>query len=362
MSRTVHDRLVDVVRRELKRHLKVTYCVVEDVYPHIDPYPDERDLNVVDIKLRDIHADDPSTYFKRVICLQFYFGNLWGHVWTPRKGDLVLALVMENEKAIVFGGIPNHWQEPPCRKHSTSSGCSADNAICYDYLFKWAKWRPPKWTDDGKPREHPPAQHPDCLRGFHDYRDWQLVFDCLNGHNDPWCKNCDSVDNVLDGCSWFKFLSDISNSKIFPKNRIQFHHLCGSSVFFENDGTVYLENRVDEDHPKAHIKMSPNGQVEIQSASAPSGRCCGCEPLSDISRGARIRVEPDGEILLDNLEAGAYIKITSAGEIILHSPSKITLDAPLVDVTGRMDVDDDLRVGEDLSIVGTCDRMYEPGW
>jgi len=354
MSRTIHNRIQDEIQREMKRHLKFEFCIVEDVKPHIDPYPGERDLNVVDILLRDIHSDDPTTYRKRATCLQWFGGNLWGHVWTPRKDDLVLVLFMENEKAIVFGFLPNHWQEPPCRKHDASGGCSADKAICYDYLFKWAKWRPAPHNSEKKPRAHPPAQHPDCLRGFHDQRDWQLVFDCLFGHNDPWCQGCINLDYVLAGSHWFKFLSDETDSTKFWPDEHHYHHRCGSTVMFWDDGVIYIENRVEES-PKGHVKFFPDGKIELQTHSLPSGDVCGCrDDGSGSPNGARIQIKPSGEILLNNLEAGAYIQIKADGEIVLHSATKITLDAP------QVDVDSDVDIGGDLSIGGTCGSMYVP--
>jgi len=389
VSGTIHNRLADEIRRELKRLIKVEYCNVIDVMPHVSPYPGERDFNIVDIKLRDIHKDDPTVYRMRAICLQRDMGNLWGRVYTPRVGDLVAVLFLENEKAIVLGSLPNHFQEPPCRDHDRSK------SICMDYLFKWSKWRAPDWDSDHNPIDHPLPQHPDCLRGYHDQRDWQLVFDCIKGHGDPWCQGCKNVDFVLVGSSWFKFISDETDSAKFPKDRIQFHHLSGSVFWFERNSTIYLENRVNE-VPKAHIKMCPDGRVEVQSRSAgSSSSCCGqvtsaCPSCGETGCtgecggsgctvqdgccevGARIRVEPDGEIELKNLETDAYIRIETNGEIKLHSPIKITLDAPIVEATGGMSVagdvavgddltvDDDVTLGGDLSIGGACGSMYVP--
>ena len=328
---TGKNRLLDNVRRESKRILKCEFCVVQDVKPHLSPYHNgegeggrgDVDFNVMDIHLREVHSESKEAFRHRVISVQQNFGNLWGKVNVPRVGDLVAVLFMENQKAIILGGIHNHWQEPPCRDHNTADG------ICYDYLFKWAKWREPEKDEDGNYFGHPPAQHPDCLRGYHDTRDWQLVFDCIKGHEDPHCQGCKNIDWVQAGSTWFKSFSDESDTTKDAKDRVKFHHISGSTIFFDADGTVYLENRNGESYPLGHIKFFNDGEIELQSASDPSGEVCGVDgDGSGCTDGARARLFPSGEIELKNLENEAIVKVHSSGKIELkRGAGSISIEA-----------------------------------
>lgn len=328
---TGNSRVLDRMRREDKRLLKCEFCIVQDVKPHLNPYNNgegkegagDVDFNVMDVHLREVHSTSRQAHRQRVIAVQQDFGNLWGRVYAPRVGDLVAVIFLENQNAIILGGVHNHWQEPPCRDHDTSAG------ICYDYLFKWAKWREPLRDEDGNYYGHPPARHPDCLRGYHDTRDWQFVFDCFKGHADPHCQGCKNIDNVQTHCTWFKFLSDESDTTQDKKDRVKFHHISGSTIFFDDDGTIYIENRNGESYPLGHIKFFNDGEVEIQSASDPSGIVCGCDgDGSGCTDGARVRLFPNGEIELKNLENEAIVKIHSTGKIELKRGSGyITIEA-----------------------------------
>jgi hypothetical protein len=77
-------------------------------------------------------------------------------------------------------------------------------------------------------------------------------------------------------------------------------------------------------------------------------------PIASEQAGTRVIAVAPGDTSVDyaveaiDFETGAYIRIMKDGEIILHSPTKITLDAPLVEETH------DNKVDGDSTIVGFC--------
>lgn len=355
IGQTRMGRLLDETRRDSHQINRIELVEVEKLWPHVAPFPGDKDFNQVDSNLRD-RATEKGSKDKvmrwRINTLQRgpHDGKFAGHPYTPRKGDLAVILWYHNEKGVVIGTIPNREQEPVCRPGS-------DNQKTYDLVWKITPWDEPGRNPEDSFDKHPNPRNPDCLKWWDERaggkgRDWIFSKNCKPGNDNPSCSHCTGPDKILQGCSWFKILSDNTLASCGKPDRVWHHHLSGSTMFFDKDGVIYIENRVAED-PRGHIKFWPDGKIEIQSRSKPSGTVCGCTgDGSEFIEGARITLFPDGEIELNNLdvsgEESAFIKILTTGEIIAKTPKKIliqsenedvhikaanriTLEAPLID-------------------------------
>jgi hypothetical protein len=361
IGQTRLSRLTDETRRDQLQVNRIEIVAVEKILPHIEPLQRTMDggaigdLDQIDGNLRDRSMPIGEHAMRwRVNILQRNHGRFAGHPYTPRVGDLAVILWYSNEKGVLLGTIPNVEQETVCRP-----GC---NQKTYDQVWKFTPWDRPSKDGDRNWTAHPLPRNPDCLKWWDEReggsgRDWIFVKNCKPGNDEPRCKTCTGPDHILRGCSWFKALSENSLASCGKDNRTWHHHLSGSTMFFDDDGVVYIENRVDE-VPKGHIKFFPDGKIEIQSRSKESGEVCGCDgDGSPIIEGARITLEPDGEIWINNLEVdgedSGYIRILPDGEIIVITPrkisivseeedilikaaTKITLDAPLIDEVTSM--------------------------
>lgn len=359
VGQTRQGRLLDGTRRDTRQINRIELIAAEKIWPHLAPFDGDRDFSQVDGALRDRASPKGEAKQKmrwRVNTLQRgpADGKFSGHPWTPRVGDLCVVLWYNNEKGIVIGTIPNKEQEPVCRPGSNTR-------TTYDQVWKITPWDEPSRNAELDFNKFPDPRNPDCLKWWDERpggmgRDWIFCKNCKPGNDEPSCESCAGPDHILQGCSWFKLLSDRTLARRGKPDRVWHHHLSGSTMFFDKDGVVYVENRVSEE-PKGHLKFFPDGKIEIQSASNPSGVVCGCSgDGSGIVSGARITLHRNGEIELNNLDVGgestAFIRIAADGEITIKTPrkisiiseeedvlikaaTKITLDAPLIDeVTG----------------------------
>lgn len=258
------DRTQDNDRRDDSGIGRAKIYQVLDVLPHVAPYPGDKNFNVIEMLLKhrmisDGCVKDEDPVKKRCICLQRYHGKYQGKIWTPRIGDLVLAIPTYDEHLYILGTLPNDGQEPLCRPNSSST--------CYDYVHKRARWRKPIKADGYKDYvEFLDPEHPDCHKWWHDFGDEVWCFECPLGHENPDCKVCDHIDKVVD-CTYLKHFGRDSQTVTDKKYRVKFHHRCGSLVYFDEDGTFHLENRVSE-QKRAHVTLYPDASVVIRSAAA----------------------------------------------------------------------------------------------
>jgi len=342
MVLNTRDRNIDSSRREDARKGTVDRCEVIEVHPHVDPFDGgagDRDFNVVDVQLidrpRDSSGAAPLVKRTRINCLQHYHGCVQGDPWTPRIGDMVLIYWIKEREGLVIGTIPSVQQEPICRSEATSEH---QEIVC-----KRAPWEQPGMNQDGNYVVFPLPKHPDCFKWWPITRDYITIHDCPYGHNRAQCDKkapCTCLDDLQSG-TWWKVFSDISPTIYDKPRRVKFHHHCGSYYFFDEDGTVHLENRVAE-NPRAHITLYPNASVVIRSA----------DDDPELQRGAYIYLagyqgEEPGKIIIENSETHAQavfdtdgsielkhsltsLKISNSGAIIQTSPTEINLNAPAI--------------------------------
>jgi|GEM_PF-3419819 len=266
MAQNAFSRNIDSSRREDSRKGQMDRCEVIDVHPHVAPYNNgqgDKDFNVVDVQLIDRPRDsDGALCIKRtrLNCAQQYHGLFQGNPWTPRIGDQILVYWLNEREGIVICSITSAEQEPVCR----SQACAEHQEI----VCKRAAWRPPERNADGNYVVFPPPQHPDCFKWWPVTRDQIFIFDCPNGHEKPSCCKdtpCTCLDDLIRG-TYLKLFSDISPTKLDRAWRVKFHHHCGSVWYYDEDGTIYTENRVAED-PRGHVKHDPTGTIDIHSES-----------------------------------------------------------------------------------------------
>lgn len=312
---TVKERARDETARKRRTIPQRELCEVIDVHPHKEPYPADKFFNVCTLRLKDQRDQKKRDIIRtRVNVLQRDHGHRWGRIWTPRKGDLVLVDFLDDERAVILGTLPSFQQEPVCRP-MTDCECHEE----YDEVWKLCQWEEPKrdgcTPNSGNFVYFPEGKRPECFKWFHKKRDLIFVKNCIEGHIDPTCKNCDDIDFVQAGSTWIKFFSDDTESIRDPANRLKIHHISGSTLLFDDDGLVYLENRAGE-AAKGHFKMFPDGEIEIQSRSYQTD-ICGCG-ATGWSGGARGQFYPDGHVIFENLQNYAKIEIKSNGEIELN--------------------------------------------
>ncbi len=316
---------------------------MDEVEWHERPGDKKFNNSIVIMRDRREKADPGKTYIRlRLPSLQGLIGNCLGYNWNPRKGDLVYVLFYQERKGIILGSGWNWGQVPPCRPSP------------YDIVCKGGQWLEPKqdnWGDFYNDY-YPEAKKPFCFRWWHGPvlghtgpgRDWCFLFDyCRMGDAVPDCRNCKTIDSICRDLNHYikVYSSETESRKAYPL-RGEYHNPSGSYWLFEgcdkpsNDYTseVHTEGKgywriqgaTDETHLKGHLQHSPNGNMDIHSETS--------DPSDNT--GARVKVfshADSGDIAAEVqwFDTGSYIRIMKSGEIILHSPSKITLDAPLID-------------------------------
>jgi len=349
IGQTRMGRLLGETRRDTLQINRIEIIAIDQVEPnrravwvHTRPLVGrEGDLDQVEGRLRDrateAGSNKPIARY-RINCLQRGHANFAGHPWTPRKGDLAVVLWYGNEKGVVLGTIPNIQQETVCRPDN--------NDLCLDEVLKLCPAEDPlRRNPEGDFTEFPLPRDPVCVKWYDERetgkgRDVTLAFRCKPGNDRPQCDHCTGPDILKQDCTWLKWISDVTLAADGDKpDRLKIHHKSGTTIFLDLDGTFYIENRVAE-APKAHFKLFPDGTVQIQSRSNESGEVCGLDgDGSGATSGARLKLFPNGEAILHNLNADAFVRIEADGNIHIKSPIKITLDAPLTHVTGNHQID-----------------------
>jgi hypothetical protein len=343
------DRTQDNDRRDVAGVGRAKIYQVLDVLPHIEPFPGDKNFNIVELLLKhrmiaDGCVKDEPPIRKRVICMQRDHGKHYGTPWTPRIGDLVVVITTYDEHPIVLGILSNEQQEPLCRPNSSGK--------CYDTVHKRARFKKPgQITDkDGKPLypdyvDFPEPEHPDCHKWWHDFGDEVWCFECPLGHANPKCDVCDHIDKIV-GCTFLKHFGRDTQTETDKKYRVKFHHKSGSIFYFDEDGTVHLENKVAEAR-RAHITMHPDASIVMRSGDADNENNgayiylaghYGNEPGRVIIENAehkfsRIEISANGKI--DIKRDRTTITISESGAIILQSPTEINLNAPVIYQNGE---------------------------
>lgn len=348
--------------RLIARKSYIDYCVILDIDKdgtdgvkcHSPDHPEY--YNTVSIKIRstklvDEKSQDPNAIqHVNALILQKFVGNCFGEPYNPRVGDLVAVLFMYNEKPLVLGPIAT-IQQPPVMRAPTSEDAK------YDYVNKWCQWLKPKKDKNYDFFDHPQGKMPICFKRFHGPvtgstgigRDEMTVWDCQKGDADPTCSDCSKIDSVpRSGEQWFKVYSTQSESTEAYDSRIELHARCGSyfrvesensstsggssSEYSEGCGHIRLGNATCEGTKKGHLNFNPHGTIDIHSKHEEA-------PIASEQAGARVTVVAPEDSSVEyaveaiDFESGAYIRIMKSGEIIIHSPTKITIDAPLIDET-----------------------------
>ena len=345
--------------RLIARKSYIDYCVILDIDKdgtdavkcHSPDHPEY--YNTVSIKIRSTkkNSTNPNVLqHVNALILQRYLGNCFGEPYNPRVGDLVAVLFMYNEKPLILGPIAS-IQQPPVMRAPTSEDAK------YDYVNKWCQWLKPKKDKNYDFFDHPQGKKPICFKRFHGPvtgevgcgRDEMTVWDCQKGDADPTCSDCCNIDSVpRSGEQWFKVYSTQSESTEAYDSRIELHARCGSyfrvesensstsggssSEYSEGCGHIRLGNATCEGTKKGHLNFNPHGTIDIHSKHEEA-------PIASEQAGARVTVVAPEDSSVEyaveaiDFESGAYIRIMKSGEIIIHSPTKITLDAPLIDET-----------------------------
>lgn len=345
----------------IRAHLRVEKCVVDKVNYHKEP--NDKEFNTVDVIIRDravLVSEDPVR--KRIPVFQnFLGGHCGGYHWNPRKGDLVYVLFYQDKHGLV---LCNSWgwaEYPICRPSP------------YDIADKNGQWMEPyqdPTTGDFNREPYPKLKKPYCFRWFHGPlkgqtgpgRDWLWLFDyCHEGDACPDCRNCKDIDCVGRASNHgFKFYSEQTESKkAFPLRGIYFVPSgsymmfessdsgcggCVSEVFTAGKGFWTIQGATAIDQLKGHIRHYPDGSMEIHSAT------CNGE-----NTGVRCTVAAPNSSLFDfafeaiDFTSGSYIRIMKNGDQVLHAPTKITLDAPLIDCLTQL-----IHDHGNMQIDGSC--------
>lgn len=329
----VREGTESLVDAYLAKPIAPAICMVDKIYPHQKAWnmgAGDRKFNVVDIHLRDIREppndENDIKIYKRALVLQRYHGNACGTPWTPRVGDLVLVLYLHDNLPIILGTLPNIFQEPVCRPNSNEDSI-------YDMVCKICKWERPKRTKENEYNwtEHPfPSHPPVCMKYFDDTRDCVLVHTCPHGYkgHDEVCENCNTVD-YIDAGTYLKVLSGNTNSKIDPNWRTKYHHITGSIVYFDYDGTIHIENKVQES-PKGHIIFYPTGTIEMHSdhdensgasvtVYAPEDPSTIAADMLHRDTGAHVRIYKSGVVEITAAHVHIYSNVTIHGHLTVSS-------------------------------------------
>jgi len=362
------NRYIDQSRRLINRHLRLEICAVDEVTYH--EAPNDKKFNTVIVIMRDRRArnDDQKAYIRNELPVLQHFqgGNHGGANWNPRRGDLVYVLFYKEREGIVLGNAWSWAEYPVCRPTP------------YDIAHKGGQWMEPtqcKDTLDFLNQPYPSIKKPYCFRWFHGPvlgktgkgRDWAWLLDyCHMGDTTPSCKDCKTIDSICRTDNhYFKFWSSETESKKAHPLRGEYHAPCGSywmfdskccgdceectetccsEIFTQGRGYWRVQGAIGEQAMRGHLTHSPTGTMDLHTNTN--------DP--DDNTGVRVKiVEPDDNSEEFSFEAkdfttGAYVRIMKNGAIILHSPVKITLDAPLVEET-----EDNLTSG-DNTIIGSC--------
>lgn len=409
MVSNTRDRNIDSSRREDSRKGKVDRCEVISVRPHVKPYPTDKDFNTVDVQLIDrprIDGQAMTIRYVKLNSLQRWHGQLQGSPWNARIGDMIYVYWLSEREALVLGTCTSIEQEPVCRS------CANDKH--QERVEKLCVWEEPGKNDDGNYTIFPKPKHPICTKwwpvcqdGETIRRDWLQVWDCKNGHDRPECDQqapCNKPDDIKQR-TWWKYLSDVSDTSIDLPWRVKFHHNSESVFLFDNDKTIHLANKkscttcggsgCDGTCPTCSGTKLVEGELCSTCGGTGCDVCATCNgdgcteelghqhfypegtndlhaggtqpnkdfiPLATENSGVRVSVVHPDDDSVDfafeaiDFETGAYIRIMKTGDIHGYSPGTITweaknsiiLDAPTVTET------QDNIVSANNTIGGSC--------
>lgn len=371
--------LTNSVERLMSRLFYIDYCTIIDIDTKGTPgvkchSPDNpKYYNTVSLKIRSTkYNNENPAVVQHVDCivLQRFTGNLFGEPYTPRVGDLVAVLFMYNCLPLVLGTVASIQQEPVFRAPTS------DDAR-YDIVNKWCQWEMPSKDKNFDFYDHKPGKMPICEKLFHGPagldsvpphagRDEQKIWDCQKGHNEPTCADCKNIDSVpRDSEQWVKVYSTQTESEEAPNSRMELHARCGSYArmdsengtsleYSEGKGHIRIGNAVSESDKRGHINFKGNhesgaGTIDIHAeheevsfAAEQNGARMSVVNNQDSSvdfacetiyfdKSAYTRIMKNGQIVISTPEK---ITIESTGdEVLIKSPTKITLDAPEVEET-----------------------------
>ncbi len=364
------EAVQDAIDRYMARPPPIEICEVMMVYPHRQPYPEDVDFDVVDVKLRDVRL--PFAISKRVVkhvralVLQRDIGNLRGNPWLPKVGDLVLVAFVQNEQAVIIGTLNNIFQEPVCRPTS--------NEQIYDIVYKICQYDRPRIDEEKNYIEHPqPTRPPVCFKYFDRSRDTIFVHECKTGHESKYCNECKGLDSIGCGSTYLSFRSSSDcgsespdtcpeckgstcdgacGCSKEPKRRVKFHHHCGSIQIFDDNGTILIENYVlqgENEIPKGHIKWHPSGTIEIHSDhNENEGAQIKVYALDDTNKAIELRnlsgtatitIWKDDRITVTGKSLDVSCdtaNVSCGGPITLYSNTEIDLNAPVIKHNGEV--------------------------
>lgn len=376
MVSNTRDRNIDSSRREDSRKGQVDRCEVIFVWPHVKPYPEDKNFNVVDVQLIDrprIDGKAEVVKFVKLNCIQQYHGLWQGHPWNPRIGDMIYIYWLNEREALVLGTCTSVEQEPICRSEADDKH--------QEFVYKLCPWEEPKKNEDGNYVEFPPPKHPECFKWWPKTRDWIRIHDCPNGHNRPQCDAlapCTCLDDLQAG-TWLKVFSDISPTVLDKRRRVKFHHHCGSIVIFDEDGTIYEENRVEED-PRGHIWWYPTGTIDVHSEpSEPDGARVRvvadddhdiadehgeiAAELTHLPTSATVRIYKDGCIRIRSGNDGSEVFLGTSGNCWLWDIKNDTYiefeEGNCTIKANTITLDGDVTLNGNLTIGGTCNLRGE---
>jgi hypothetical protein len=387
MVSNTRDRNIDSSRREDSRKGKVDRCEVINVRPHVRPYPDDKDFNTVDVQLIDrprIRGEPLTIPYVKLNSLQRHHGRFQGSPWNARIGDMIYVYWLSEREALVLGTCTSDEQEPVCRS------CANDKH--QEFVEKLCAWEEPGKNDDGNYVTFPKPKYPICHKWWPVRADGETlrlddiyVWDCKNGHDRPECDQhapCNKPDDIKLR-TWLKVLSQKSDTCIDLPWRAKFHHNSESVFLFDNDKTIHLANKkgCSTCGGSGCTGTCPTcgGTKLVQGELCPVCEGTGCDtcstcggsgcteelwhghaypvgtydihaggtqpnknfiPLASENEGVRVSIVHPDDNSVDfafetiDFEKDAYIRfMKDDGEIVIHSPVKITLDAPLVEET-----------------------------
>lgn len=256
---------------------------------------------------------------------------------------------------------------------------------------------------------YPEPKKPYCFRWWHGEdaykagdigpgRDWCLLFDyCQLGESSPDCNLCKTIDSIQRlRNQYFKFYSEDTESRKAYPWRAEFKAYCGSfwmfeskdrpsseyvsEVYTEGEGYWTLQGAKIEggvEVLKGHIRHSPSGTVEMQSATPSPENSAGsiamvvaddearlvddvgdvAAELEHLPSASRVRIYKSGMIQIVscvngvaksvlsahadgfceiwNKAANAYVEIQASGQMNINSPTVINVTAPTVNISAQ---------------------------
>jgi hypothetical protein len=353
--------IINTVIRQMQHLIRIQYCVIVEIdYPDGNPgvqnhsYPDSKFFNTVSVKARMIRQKGASAKKDEhldILVLQRDIGNRFGQPWTPRVGDMCAVLFFFNNKPLLLGTVVTPSQKPVVRGPASPT---TDGQ--YDRVDKWCQWQRVTFDENLDASKHPEGKLPICEKLFHGPpkgetgpgRDWQMVYDCKKGDKDPTCKDCIKIDSVPRSAEgWDKVYSEDTESCEAPHKRMERHAKCGSYIRIESEtgrsleysegiGHIRIGNNVGEDDPRGHI----NFKGDVASGAGTIDMHAQYERVAYASEnsGARTSVvaNQDTSVLWAcesiYFDKAAYIRIMKDGQIIIHTPYKITIESTGTDI------------------------------